>query len=221
MKQIVRVLVVFVLLFCAVPATDVFAAYREGDEGGDVTQIQSRLAALGYQVGADGDFGPATTAAVKAFQKDRGLEDDGIVGDMTYKALMGRDMPASRDGSSAAARRIIQNALRLTGVPYIFGGTTPSGFDCSGFVRYVFGGAGVSLPRAADDQFDSGRQVAYSKLQPGDLVFFTTYAEGPSHDGIYIGDGKFVHASSSRGVTVDSLGNTYWSSRYYGARRVL
>lgn len=220
MRKVVRVLVVFVLLFCAASITNA-SAYREGDEGNDVMQIQSRLATLGYSVDADGDFGPATTAAIQAFQRDRGLEADGLVGAMTYKALMGRDIPVSRDSSTAAVRRIIQTGLRLTGVPYVFGGTSPSGFDCSGFVRYVFASAGISLPRTADAQFDAGNPVSISKLQPGDLVFYTTYADGASHNGIYIGDGKFVHASSSRGVTVDRMDSSYWSARYYGARRIL
>ncbi|MCX7780915.1 MAG: NlpC/P60 family protein [Negativicutes bacterium] len=222
MRKLFRVMVLFLLFFCTAAITDASGAYREGDVGNDVAQIQSRLNALGYQVAVDGDFGPATTAAVKAFQKDRGLEADGIIGAMTYKALMGREIPASRDVSSvSAARRIIQTAMRLTGVPYVFGGTTPGGFDCSGFVRYAFASAGIALPRTADAQFDAGEPVSLSRLQPGDLVFYTTYAEGPSHNGIYIGDGKFIHASSSRGVVIDRMDGNYWKVRYYGARRVL
>lgn len=221
MKNLCRVLAVFLMLFFTAAITDASAAYREGDEGGDVTQIQSRLSSLGYAVSVDGDFGPATTAAIKTFQTDRGLEADGLVGAMTYKALMGRDIPVSRDASSSTVRRIIQNGLRMTGVPYVFGGTTPNGFDCSGFVRYVFNSVGISLPRAADDQFYAGTPVSLSRLQPGDLVFYTTYADGPSHNGVYIGEGKFVHASSSRGVVVDRMDGSYWSARYYGARRIL
>jgi cell wall-associated NlpC family hydrolase len=221
MKRFGRGLIIFLLLFCAATIANASGAYREGDEGEDVTQIQARLSALGYQVSVDGDFGPATTEAIKAFQRDRGLEADGIVGAMTYKALMGRDIPVSRNASTSAVRRIMQNAMRLTGVPYVFGGTTPGGFDCSGFVRYVFNSAGIALPRTADAQFDAGQPVSLSRLQPGDLVFYTTYAEGPSHNGIYIGEGKFIHASSSRGVTVDRMDSSYWRNRYYGARRML
>ena len=221
MKNFARVLVVFLALFCATAITDASAAYREGDEGSDVVQIQSRLNVLGYSVSADGDFGPATTAAIKAFQKDRGLEADGIIGAMTYRALMGREIPVSRASSTAIVRRIVQSGLNLTGVPYVFGGTSPGGFDCSGFVRYVFSGSGIALPRTADAQFEAGEPVSLSRLQPGDLVFYTTYAEGPSHNGIYIGDGKFVHASSSRGVVVDRMDSGYWKARYYGARRIV
>ena len=107
------------------------------------------------------------------------------------------------------------------GVPYVFGGTSPYGFDCSGYVQYVFANAGVSLPRTADVQFEVGTPVSTAELVPGDLVFFSTYTYGASHVGIYVGDGNFIHASSSQGVTISSLSQAYYSSRYIGARRIL
>lgn len=222
MKHLFRILAVFLLLFSAAAITSAASAFREGDEGRDVAQIQAKLNDLGYSVSVDGEFGAGTTAAIIAFQKDRGLEADGLVGDTTYRTLMGRDIPASRsDAGTSMARRIVQTALRLNGVPYAFGGTTPYGFDCSGYVRYVFSGAGISLPRMADEQYSVGRAVSEGSLQPGDLVFYTTYDDGPSHVGIYLGGRNFIHASSSRGVVVDSMDGSYWLSRYYGARRVL
>lgn len=198
-------------------------SYRQGDQGQDVAAIQSQLGALGYEAGAaDGDFGNATADAVRAFQRDRGLEVDGIIGAQTYRMLMGRDIPASRsDGSTSAVRRVIQTAMRYQGVPYSFGGTGPGGFDCSGYVRYVYAQAGVYLPRAADEQFEVGQSVSYGRLQPGDLVFFQTYAPGASHVGIYVGGGQFIHASTSSGVIVSSLDSGYWGARYIGARKVL
>jgi len=220
LNNVARILVIFLLLVSAVSITYA-SAYQQGDEGQDVAAIQVRLNALGYEVSPDGDFGPMTTQAVKTFQRDRGLESDGIVGDQTYRALMGRDMPVSRDSSSLSTRRVIQTALRYTGVPYMFGGTTPNGFDCSGFVQFVFGKSGIYMPRTADQQFEVGYPVSYSRLQPGDLVFFSTYASGPSHSGIYMGDGKFISATSSRGVVVDRMESGYWGARYVGARRVL
>lgn len=196
---------------------------EEGDQGPDVAAIQSQLNALGYNAGpADGSFGSLTKNAVRAFQSDRGLETDGVVGSTTYRMLMGRDIPVSRSSSSVyTARRIVQTALGYSGVPYSFGGNTPDAFDCSGFTRYVFSAYGVYLPRAADEQYNVGRSVSYSRLQAGDLVFFSTYTDGVSHVGIYLGSGQFISATTSRGVAVDSLDSSYWGSRYIGARRVL
>lgn len=111
-------------------------------------------------------------------------------------------------------------ALALRGAPYRNGGTTPEGFDCSGFVQYVFGQHGVAMPRETRDQFRVGGQVGRDDLAPGDLVFFTTVAPGASHVGIMIGDDQFVHAPSERGVVrVERLSSRYWSRRFVGARR--
>lgn len=217
-----RVVVFLLFLVSAGTITCAAAAYHQGDQGDDIASIQAQLNALGYNAGsADGDFGEVTVKAVKNFQRDRGLDADGVIGMQTYRAIMGREISVSRDSSSAATRRVIQTALRYQGVPYVFGGTTPNGFDCSGFTRYVFAQAGVYLPRAADEQYEVGQPVSYSRLQPGDTVFFTTYEAGASHSGIYVGNGQFISATSSRGVVIDRLDSGYWGARYLGARRVL
>lgn len=120
------------------------------------------------------------------------------------------------DGSSS----IVDRALSLQGTPYVFGGTTRSGLDCSGFTKYVYASSGISLPRTSYEQFNSGVAVGKNDLGPGDLVFFTTYAKGASHVGIYIGGGRFVQASNpNSGVKVSSLSDSFYSSRYLGARR--
>jgi cell wall-associated NlpC family hydrolase len=220
---------VFRIIFCVllfssfVSLASASGAFQQGDQGQEVVAIQNQLGALGYNAGtADGDFGGQTMDAVRAFQRDRGLEPDGIVGSATYRALIGRDIPVSRDSASvSSARGILQTALSLRGVPYSFGGTSPGGFDCSGFTRYVYSSYGINLPRGADEQFNVGRSVSYSRLQPGDLVFFSTYAEGASHVGIYLGNGQFISATSSRGIAVASLDSSYWGPRYLGARRVM
>ena len=112
-------------------------------------------------------------------------------------------------------------ALSLQGTPYRFGGVDPSGFDCSGFVRYVYQQHGVTMPREVRDQFRVGRNVNRDRLEPGDLVFFSTVAPGASHVGIMIGGDQFVHAPSERGVVrVEHLNSQYWANRYIGARRV-
>lgn len=112
-------------------------------------------------------------------------------------------------------------ALSLRGAPYRPGGIDPSGFDCSGFVHYVYEQHGVAVPRQVRDQFRLGKSVDRDDLEPGDLVFFSTIAPGASHVGIVIGGDQFVHAPSEKGVVrVESLGAQYWASRYIGAKRV-
>jgi cell wall-associated NlpC family hydrolase len=124
--------------------------------------------------------------------------------------------------SSTKADQIIATAKKYIGVPYLWAGTTPKGFDCSGYVQYVFRSHGISLNRTAETQYKHGSYVSKSNLKPGDLVFFqNTYKAGISHVGIYIGDGKFIHASSSKGVTISNLSSSYYTSHYYGARRIL
>jgi len=101
------------------------------------------------------------------------------------------------------------------------GGDDPSGFDCSGFVQYVYQQHGVAMPREVRQQFRVGKSVDRGRLEPGDLVFFSTVAPGASHVGIIIGGDQFVHAPSERGVVrVENLASQYWSSRYIGAKRV-
>ena len=207
MSKVVRVLVLSLCLIC-MSAIASASSFRLGDQGAEIAEIQAALASQGYDVTADGDFGPATQAAVAAFQSANGLDNDGLVGAMTYQTLMGRNMPVVSRSSNYIAKRIINSSLNYIGVPYVFGGTTPSGFDCSGFTRYVFATAGISLPRTADVQFEIGTPVSYDNLMPGDLVFFSTYTYGASHVGIYMGDGNFINASSSRGVVVDSLSSS-------------
>ena len=186
-----------------------------------MAEVQRQLMALGYGVqAADGVFGGETAAAIRAFQRDRGLEVDGVIGSDTYQSLMGRTIPVSRAGSASLSRRVISLALQYEGVPYVFGGTSPRGFDCSGFTQYVFSRSGLYLPRAADDQYAVGTPVSISRLQPGDLVFFSTYEVGPSHVGIYLGDGDFISATSSSGIAITSLYSGYWADCYIGARRI-
>ena len=209
MSKALRIFALTTILLCWSAVLCGASAFRVGDQGSDVAEIQGQLASLGYDVAADGDFGPATAEAVKAFQISRGLDADGLVGPSTYSALLGKSMPEVSRGSSALGRRIVASSMQYLGVPYVFGGTTPNGFDCSGYVRYVFANAGIYLPRTADAQYECGYPVSTAELVPGDLVFFSTYEAGASHVGIYLGDGNFINASSSRGVSIASLYSSY------------
>jgi cell wall-associated NlpC family hydrolase len=109
----------------------------------------------------------------------------------------------------------------LRGTPYRNGGSDPTGFDCSGFVKYVFEQYGIAMPRDVRRQFEVGANVDAPSLEPGDLVFFSTVAPGASHVGIAVGGDQFVHAPSSTGVVrVERLSAQYWSTRFVGAKRV-
>ena len=122
---------------------------------------------------------------------------------------------------AAAPGEIVTTALTLTGTPYRNGGSDPSGFDCSGFVQWVFARNGVRLPREVREQYDAGRKIDLREVQPGDLLFFETVSRGASHVGLAIGGDQFVHAPSTSGVVrVETFTATYWKTRFVGARRV-
>jgi len=133
-------------------------------------------------------------------------------------APAGEFVPASPESGIAA---IETTAAQYLGTPYRFGGESADGIDCSSFVQKVFREHQINLPRTAREQSLVGSEVAPGDLKKGDLVFFHTYAAFPSHVGIYLGDGKMIHASSGKGeVTVSDLNSDYYRSRYLGAKRV-
>jgi cell wall-associated NlpC family hydrolase len=116
---------------------------------------------------------------------------------------------------------IVSTAMMLRGIPYRNGGSDPSGFDCSGFVQWVFAQNGVRLPREVREQYDAGEKIDLREVKAGDLLFFETVSRGASHVGVAIGGDQFVHAPSSTGVVrVERFTATYWSKRLVGARRI-
>jgi cell wall-associated NlpC family hydrolase len=125
--------------------------------------------------------------------------------------------------AGSAMQDVLMSALALSGTPYKFGGNSPdTGFDCSGFVRYVFSqAANLTLPHGARAISQLGRSIPVDQLQPGDLVFFNTLKQTFSHVGIYLGNGRFIHApSSGGGVHIVSMDDAYWAKRFNGARRL-
>ncbi len=203
--------------------------------------VQSKLQNLGYYHDSiDGVYGPHTRAAVMGFQRNNHLVVDGIPGPNTKAKLASSSAVGASSGSSRStisgtvsssksgntikttsfsstsqADQIIADAKALQGIQYKWGGTTTSGFDCSGYTQYVFRENGISLPRTAAQQYASGKPTS---LVPGVLVFFSTISSGVSHVGIYIGNNEFISATTSRGVYINSMDNPYWKPRYLGAR---
>ncbi|MEH7125939.1 LysM peptidoglycan-binding domain-containing protein [Bacillus sp. JJ1773] len=111
---------------------------------------------------------------------------------------------------------LIAEAKKYIGVPYVWGGSSPAGFDCSGYLNYVFNHAGISIPRTVLTIWNATKSVSSPDI--GDIVFFNTSSAGPSHAGIYLGNNKFIHSGSSTGVTISDMTLTYWKTRYLGAK---
>lgn len=124
--------------------------------------------------------------------------------------------------ASTKRSAVLNTAYRYRGRPYVFGATGPRTFDCSSFVRYVYRQHGIYLPRTAAAQSRVGTRVSKGNLIAGDIVFFkNTYKRGISHVGIYAGNNRIIHAFPRKGVTVDSLSNSYLRAKYAGSKRVL
>jgi cell wall-associated NlpC family hydrolase len=214
MQRKLPILFIAIAFTLLLPTIAQAATLRTGSSGPAVVTLQSELNIDGYAVGAtDGVFGLITAQGVIRFQAAEGLTADGIVGPATEAALQ----PKSRIETKTDA--IIATAKEYLGTPYRWGGTTPAGFDCSGFVQYVFAHNGITLQRVSVDQSKNGNEVAYSNLLPGDLMFFSMSENGiVSHVGIYIGNGQFI-GSENAGVRIVTL-DQYWAARFVIARGV-
>ncbi|HHY73481.1 MAG TPA: hypothetical protein GX497_09700 [Bacillus bacterium] len=207
-----------------IDASENNATIRHGHVGSSVRALQKSLKKAGYYPYAiDGIYGNQTEAAVRTFQLHTGISVDGIAGNKTLEALSefiaNETIPVQvlKDGHLLDGT-FIRQALHLIGSPYKWGGATPNGFDCSGFIKYVFSKKGIHIPRTIQEIWNSSFEV--EKPSIGDLVFFETYKPGPSHAGIYIGDGRFIHSGTSKGVTISKLSQSYWSERYLGSKRI-
>ncbi len=215
-KKIVKIASVLMLFFI-LSGNFAFADYYSsrstlyyGMRNSEVVNLQNDLKDLGYftYYKATGYFGSITRNSVKAYQRDKGLSADGIVGPLTARQIK--------------ADKVLKMAKHFWGIPYAWGGTSHKGFDCSGYTHYVLLLNGITIPRTSSAQYYEGTWVNKSDLKPGDLVFFTTYKPGPSHVGFYIGGNRFIHASSTAGyVKVSDLNSSYYTRHYIGAKRVI
>jgi cell wall-associated NlpC family hydrolase len=173
-----------------------------------------------------------TTAALAAPVEDdleRMIKERGLVTQITDQLTqqisnqLSGPLQMARNTLGGRASELVIQAMGLLGVPYKRGGNSEEkGFDCSGFVRYMYEkSVGLVLPRRAEEQAKVTEEINRSELKPGDLVFFNTMRRTFSHVGIYIGDGKFIHAPRpGKSVRVDDMRDAYWQKRFNGARRV-
>ena len=250
-KRLLKTGITFGIAFLLASTTALASpTLHEGSHGHDVLLLQKKLQSIGYSISnVDGIYGTETERAVAEFQRDNKIHITGVVNNATWRALQkapkvkwGSNVPKPAPKNDSATLKskgplapnntpilarskvnaLLQTARSYIGVPYQFGGATPKAFDCSGYLQYVFAKNGINIPRTADEQYKLGlRTKSSQQLVPGDLVFFTTYEAGASHCGIYLGENKFIHASSSKGVRVDTLQDSYWAPRYLGGKHIV
>lgn len=201
------------------PQMQAILGLKAGDRGEKVTQLQQQLKQLGYfKAEPTGYYGKITEEAVRAFQTEEDILVSGIADEFTMNLIEQLATYSAAEFVEFQVLNLIADASNLIGTPYAWSGGTPEeGFDCSGFLNYVFAKNGKQLPRTVAEMWEVG--IEQEEPRVGDLVFFETYAEGASHAGIYIGNNQFVHSGTSTGVTVSSIEMSYWNDRYLGAKR--
>lgn len=220
------------------PLTSIDKPFQFGEKSDQVKIIQEALYYFGYyQDEIDAIFGPKTNQALTNFQKDHGLqvttevnevlvetmkeESTIVISDKGKESKQEENVKAApkTDYQSFDVNQLIQVAKQQLGTRYSWGGTTSSGFDCSGYIQYVFKQNNIHIPRTVSEMWNMAQSVDQRSI--GDIVFFETYKKGPSHAGIYIGNDQFIHASESNGVDISNLSDTYWKTRYLGTKRIV
>lgn len=219
---------------------DLSRSIEPGMQNEDVKIIQEILYYFGYYSGEiDGIFGPLTEEAIKTVEENYDVEIlpevtkdsvENVVTDMKEEHHPPKEESPPQQGEQNSEVKdvqatksnhpeVIQTAQALLGSPYTWGGTSPDGFDCSGFIQYVYETEDRVIPRTVSDIWNFA-SPAGDTPSIGDLVFFETYQAGPSHLGIYIGNNEFIHAGETNGVEISNLTEEYWSTRFIGVKRI-
>lgn len=176
----------------------------------------SSIGLVGVYVGND-EFVFSSQSAAQVIKRDIADYAASFMGAKRYHGAVPPYVPAPKPDLPT---QIIETAKRYLGAPYVFGASGPESFDCSGFTRFVYGQHDISLPRTSVNQATAG--VSATGMQKGDLLIFVdTYKPGISHVGIFIGDGQFIHATTSQGVSYANLSQSYWNTRLHSVRRVI
>lgn len=219
MKRLFAVCIIVCIIFSM---TSVFAFQATGTVIADVLNVRSQGIVADYSIilgqltygsrvqiiGTDGDWYKINYKGMAAFVKG------------SYISLE-NNIPSRNGVDRSKGQAVVDYAKSFIGVPYVYGGTSPSGFDCSGFVYYVYKNFGKDLYRVANDQAKNGIIVDRSELELGDIILFARNGSYINHVGIYVGDGQFIHApQTGRNVEITSMDSGYYNDCYYGARRI-